>query len=85
MSVAGVIQKNSSTIKLGRLAFGGVAPVPWEETNINQKLKGLAINENSFSQISKEMLKEADPLEMNAYKIPPARNLMKRLLTKLSA
>ena len=85
VSVAAVIHKNGSVIQSGRIAFGGVAPTPWQEAAINQKLSGLPISSDSFAQLSESSFADAQALAMNAYKVPLVRNLMKRLLTQLTA
>jgi hypothetical protein len=77
--------KNGSVIQSGRIAFGGVAPTPWQDAGINQKLSGLAISGDSFAQLSESSFTDAQALAMNAYKVPLVRNLMKRLLTQLTA
>lgn len=85
VSVGAVIQKNGSTIQSGRLAFGGVAPIPWQDDAINKHLTGMTVSDDSFAQVAQESLKKAEPLAMNAYKVPLARNLLKRLLVDLTA
>ncbi|MFQ5771269.1 MAG: FAD binding domain-containing protein, partial [bacterium] len=85
VSVAGVIEKNGHVIQSGRIAFGGVAPAPWQEPTINQKLQGMSISKDSFSALAQSSFKNAEPRSMNAYKVPLARNLMQRLLTELVA
>jgi xanthine dehydrogenase YagS FAD-binding subunit len=84
-SVAAVIQKNGDIIQSGRVAFGGVAPTPWQEELLNQKLIGLSANENAIDRWSKNALKKAEPLSMNSYKIQLSQNLLKRLVTRLAS
>lgn len=85
VSVGAVIQKAGSTIQSGRVAFGGVAPIPWQEDAINRNLTGLFISPKSFSDVLPKSFKNAEPLGMNAYKVPLARNLLKRILIDLTA
>ncbi|MGD9900520.1 MAG: xanthine dehydrogenase family protein subunit M, partial [Calditrichaceae bacterium] len=82
VSVAAVLKKRGNQIVNGRIAFGGIAPIPWEDKNLNTKIKG-ELNTQKIQGLSLEILKEAEPLEQNAYKITLARNLTKRLLNKL--
>lgn len=84
VSVAGVIQMDTSTIQTGRIALGGVAPVPWLERNVTAKLAGAKLSEENLTEIAAVTLSDADTLEQNEYKIPLARNLVKRLLRELS-
>ena len=85
ISVGAVITKDSNKITKGRIAFGGVAPMPWEIESLNKNLSGLDISETDFSNISKNTFKDAFVLEHNAYKITLARNLLKKILIELSA
>lgn len=83
LSIAAVIQTNDNKIESGKIAFGGVAPVPYQEESLNLMLKGIGKSETSISSFSEQILAKADPLEMNKYKIPMARNLAKRILADL--
>lgn len=83
VSVGAVIQKNGNNIKSGRVALGGVAPIPWQEELLNQNLTGLSVNDNAISQWSKNALEKAEPLSMNGYKVHLCQNLLKRLITRL--
>lgn len=84
VSIAAVIRKSGNSLLGGRIAFGGVAPIPWHEEKVDQKLSGLMIDEKSINEVSQMALADADPLEMNAYKVPLARNILKRILENLT-
>lgn len=85
VSVAAVIRRNGNTIQSGRVALGGVAPIPWQEEPLNRKLSGLSIEERALKEWSNEALKDAEPLSMNGYKVQLSRNLLKRLVATLTA
>ncbi len=85
VSIAAVIKKSGNQIGSGRVAFGGVAPVPWMIEELNKKLNGLGIDEDKLDNFSKQFFKDAVALEKNGYKIPLARNLLKRILINLTA
>jgi len=84
VSVAAVIQKSGSLIRAGRVAFGGVAPVPWLEEKISSSLTGLMFDEKKITDLAGKVFADATPLEKNAYKIPLASNLLKRMLINLT-
>jgi len=84
VSIGAVITKNGNNISKGRVAFGGVAPVPWEIESLNKALNSFTLNDSNISNLSKGIFKDAFTLEHNAYKVPLARNLLKRILTDLS-
>jgi xanthine dehydrogenase YagS FAD-binding subunit len=83
VSVGAVIQTSGSEIVSGRIAFGGVAPIPWTESVVNSKLINRTIDAHIADEIAESILSNADSLEMNGYKIPLAKNLTKRILTQL--
>ncbi|MCB0750343.1 MAG: xanthine dehydrogenase family protein subunit M [Ignavibacteriae bacterium] len=83
VSIAGVFNIKNKKILDGKITFGGVAPIPWEEENLNAKLKNISIDEKSINQLSDSAFNKTDALEMNSYKIPLAKNLIKKLLLEI--
>ena len=84
VSVAAVIKKSGNKISKGRVAFGGLAPIPWQIDGLNKTLPGLSVDEDNITTFSKKYFNDATPLEMNSYKIPLIRNLLKRILIDLT-
>ena len=84
VSVAAIVQKNGSSFSSGRVALGGVAPIPWPDKEVSAQLAGFKINAENIEQLSKKALGEAEPLENNAYKVPLTQNMIKKLLLKIS-
>lgn len=83
VSVAAVLERSNGRIQSGRIALGGVAPVPWLEKNAGGRIIGVLASTGALDQIAASVLTDADVLEGNKYKIPLARNLVKRLLGDL--
>lgn len=83
VSAAAAIQVIEGKIVNARVVLGGVAPVPWLEKTLNQTLPGQSLDPQKIEQIAAEALKDAEPLDKNAYKIPLARNAIKQLLVRL--
>ncbi len=83
VSVAAVIQKNGASFQSGSVVLGGVAPAPWLEKKVSEKLAGLGISNENISQLSQNALDKAEPLDNNAYKVILARNMIKKLLLKV--
>ena len=83
VSVGAVIESDGDKIKNGRIAFGGVAPKPWMDKNLNKILTGLELTDSSIETAAANTLLDVEPLGMNNYKIILARNLVKKLLTDL--
>ncbi len=85
VSVAARIRKRGNRIVEGKTAFGGVAPKPWEESTINETLNGLTIDGGAIERLAGSAFQDALPLAQNGYKVPLARNLLKRILRQLTA
>lgn len=85
VSVAAVLERRGNSIRSGKIAFGGVAPIPWEEEAVNDQLSGISINESSFRTVADSALSDATPLAQNAYKLPMARNAIVRIMQNLTA
>lgn len=83
VSVGSVIETHNNSIKQGRIAFGGVAPKPWVDEQLNNTLSGLKLTDTSIESVAANVLMDADALEMNNYKIILARNIVKEVLNEL--
>ncbi|MBN2433492.1 MAG: xanthine dehydrogenase family protein subunit M [Acidobacteria bacterium] len=84
VSVAAVFTRSGDRITGGRVSFGGVAPVPWQDEAFNRKLSGLRLTKRSVTDACKTLLSGAEPLSENAFKLPLARNLTGSLLLELA-
>jgi len=84
VSVAAILEIDGNMIKKGKLAFGGVAPRPWMNMDINNKLTGLKMDEASVDKFTSSFFKNAEPMEKNEYKVILARNLVKKIIDNLA-
>lgn len=84
VSIAAVVQIFQGMIHYGKITFGGVAPIPWFDEALSAQLKNLAVSKQNFNRLTESVLKEAYPLNQNAYKHVLAKNLTRRILTDLS-
>jgi len=83
VSVAAIVNRSGNKVNSAKIAFGGVAPKPWIDENLNNMLSGLELTDNAIEKAVGTTLKDAEPLEMNNYKITLAGNLVKKILTVL--
>ncbi|MBI2817110.1 MAG: FAD binding domain-containing protein [Acidobacteria bacterium] len=63
----------------GRVVLGGVAPVPYRATNIENQLKGKNVK-NSIKQAAATIRTAARPMSMNAYKVDVAQTMVERTI-----
>jgi len=84
VSVAAAFSRNGDRITGGRAAFGGVAPVPWQDDAFNRQLAGVPLTEKGVADACNSLLAGAEPLSENAFKLPLTRNLTGSLLLELA-
>jgi xanthine dehydrogenase YagS FAD-binding subunit len=83
VSVAVAIEITDGIVSDVRIAFGGVAHVPWRARKAEAVLRGAPTTEEVFRRAADAELANAQPLRDNAFKIPLARNVLVRTLLDL--
>ncbi len=84
VSVAAAIDVADDLVRDARIAFGGVAHVPWRATKAEAALRGAPATEETFRRAAGAELVDARPLRDNAFKVPLARNVLVRTLLDLT-
>jgi len=84
VSIAAAIDVADGRVRDARIAFGGVAHVPWRATKAEAVLRGAPATEETFRQAADAELTDAQPLRENAFKVPLARNILIRTLLDLA-
>jgi xanthine dehydrogenase YagS FAD-binding subunit len=84
VGVAAVIGMEGRRIVHARLVLNGVAPVPWRAAAAEQTLIGQEPSETVISHAADVALADAVPLAHNKYKVPLAKQLIRRALTTLT-
>jgi xanthine dehydrogenase YagS FAD-binding subunit len=84
VSIAAALDVVDGVVQDARVAFGGLAPVPWRAAKAEAILRGARATEETFARAAEAELAEARPLRDNAFKIALARNLLVRTLAELS-
>ena len=83
VSVAAALSLEDGSVRQARIAIGGVAPVPYRATEVEDYLTGRAAANIDPAEAAALALLNATPLPQNGYKIPMARNTIKRALALL--
>jgi xanthine dehydrogenase YagS FAD-binding subunit len=84
VSVAAALDVADGHLREARIAFGGVAHVPWRASKAEAALRGAPATEESFRRAADAELADARPLRDNAFKVPLARNVLVRTLVDLT-
>ncbi|HET9477966.1 MAG TPA: xanthine dehydrogenase family protein subunit M [Pyrinomonadaceae bacterium] len=66
-----------------RIVLGGVAPIPWRVPAAEKFLIGKRLQADVLAEAARMALRDAEPLEKNAYKVPLAQTLVRRALAKV--
>lgn len=83
VSCAAAANVSGGKLNQPRVALGSLSPVPHQVEAANAFLNGKRLDDDTASQAAELVLKDAKPLEHNAYKLPMARALIRRTLLKL--
>ena len=82
-SVAAAVQlQPNKVVKDARIVLGGVAPIPWRVAHAEKFLIGKTLSRDVLAQAAKVAMRDAQPLEKNAYKVPLTETLVRRALAK---
>ncbi len=84
VSVAGILAMEDGRITRADLAFGGLAPKPWRDTQVENLLIGEAPSVALFNKAADLLLAEAQGFGDNDFKLPLARRTLVSVLTELT-
>ena len=84
VSVAIQLEINDGIASNSRIVLGGVAGKPWRARGAEDAINGKAITPETATEAGESAVAGADPFEHNGYKIPLAKNLVKRALLELT-
>ncbi len=84
VSVAVSVKLIGGVVHDARIVLGGVAPVPWRARDAEKLLEGRALDDAACQAAADVALERAEPLKDNGYKVPLARELVRRTLRRLA-
>lgn len=85
VSVAAAVAVENSVISSARLAFGGLAPMPWRSAEVEAALAGRPAGTEAFEAAADALLSEARGYGHNDFKIVLARRTLIACLRDLTA
>jgi len=84
VSVAGIVAMEDGVIAHAALAFGGLAPMPWRDPDVEAALIGQPASTTAFEAAADALLAGATSQGDNGFKIPLARRLLIATLRDLT-
>jgi xanthine dehydrogenase YagS FAD-binding subunit len=79
-SVAASFVESGGRIERARIAINGVAPTPVRLTRVEELVAGQTVSDDILDAAGELTIRGARPLRHNDYKLPLARNLVRRAL-----
>ena len=83
VSVAVVLHVEGEHIHTASVVLGGVAPMPWRLTDVEQFLRGTALSAAVAGQAGALAIANAQPLAKNGHKVPMTSAAVERALLRL--
>jgi len=80
VSVAAALTLDGPTITAARLALGGVAHKPWRDRAVEAQLVGQPVSHETFTAAAEALVRDAEPLAHNAFKVRLVRRAVVRAL-----
>lgn len=84
VSVAAAIETEGETISAARLAFGGLAPMPWRDPAIEAALVGRQVGPQTFAAAAEVLLADAQGFGENDFKLALIRRTLVAVLNELT-
>jgi xanthine dehydrogenase YagS FAD-binding subunit len=84
VSAAVVLEMERDVVRGARVVLGGVAPIPWRLPDVEKALAGQQLTDAVLQKAGDIAVAGARPLSQNAYKVPLARNLVRRTIAELA-
>lgn len=85
VSVAAAARVRDGKLRDSRIVLGGVAPVPWRVAAAEAEIDGRPFSDAVARRAADVLLAEAAPLAKNGYKVPLAKELVRRALARIAA
>ncbi len=82
--VAFALQFKADRIEKARVVLSGAAPIPWRSKPVEDAIVAKRLNGETVERASEAVVKNAEPLDHNGYKVPLFQGLIEEELTKIS-
>jgi xanthine dehydrogenase YagS FAD-binding subunit len=82
--VALALQFSDGKVVGGRVVLSGAAPVPWRSTAVEKVITGEKLTARTIARAADAVVRDAEPLEHNGYKVPLFRGLIEEELAAIA-
>jgi xanthine dehydrogenase YagS FAD-binding subunit len=84
VGAAVALRMAGDVVKAARVAFSGVAPVPWRAKPVEAALTGHRLDPGTIRNAAAAAVRGAEPLAHNGYKVPLLRGLVEERLEAIA-
>lgn len=84
VGVALALNFSGDKVQRARVVLSGVAPVPWRSEEIEKAITGKKLDSSTVASAARAAVAEAQPLELNEYKIPLVQGTVEEELIKIA-
>lgn len=84
VAVAAALELDGESIRNARVVLGGVAHKPWRSREAEALLAGERVSEATFRRAAEAAMRDAKPLQHNAFKVELGRRAIVRALKRAS-
>jgi xanthine dehydrogenase YagS FAD-binding subunit len=78
------LQFEGERVIKARVYLSGAAPIPWHSRELEEAITGKSLDRDTISRASDEVVRKAEPLEHNGYKVPLFRNMVEEELLAIA-
>ena len=82
--VALAVRFNGGLVERARVVLSGAAPIPWRSQEVEETITGKRLDRDTVAQAAEAVIKRAEPLEHNAYKISLFRGILEEELLAIA-
>jgi xanthine dehydrogenase YagS FAD-binding subunit len=82
--VALALQFKGDRVEKARVVLSGAAPIPWRSKEVEETITGKRLDSDTVAQAAEVAVKNAEPLEHNAYKVPLFRGIIEEELLAIA-
>lgn len=79
-----VLELDGGRVKNSRVVLSGAAPVPWRSHPVEKVLQGNQLTEDTIAEAARAVIKNAQPLSDNRYKLDIFQGIIEEELTALA-
>ena len=79
-----VVRFNEKRVEKARVVLSGAAPVPWRSAAVEEVITGKELNADTVARAAEAVVKNAEPLKQNSYKLSLFRGIVEEELAAIA-